>query len=88
MTMILGNLAAFASASLSGGLSPRRAGERCFWMPAMCEPLTLGGVIIAARIIMDGPGVIAVCGAVGAGEIFHRIGEIGVGSRKPSADPV
>src|SRR3984893_2867493 len=41
-------------------------------------PLALGGVVIAARIIMHGARMIAVCSAVGAGEIFDPIGEVGV----------
>ena len=43
------------------------------------EPLALCGVIIAAGIIMHRSGVIAVGGAIGAGEIFYPIGEIGFG---------
>src|SRR6266478_1888759 len=46
---------------------------------ASCLPLALGGVVIAARIIMHGARMIAVCSAVGAGEIFDPINEVGVG---------
>src|SRR3984893_355058 len=41
-------------------------------------PLALGGVVIAARIIMHGARMITVCSAVGAGEIFDPLGEVGV----------
>src|SRR5262245_28958897 len=41
--------------------------------------LTFGGLVIAARKIMDGAVVVAVRGAIGAGEIFDPISEIGVG---------
>src|SRR5450755_2579124 len=41
--------------------------------------LALGGFVIAARIIMHGAVVIAVCGAIGAGEIFDAVGQIGIG---------
>src|SRR5947209_13700138 len=46
-------------------------------------PLVLGGVVIAARIIMHGAGMIAMCSAVGAGEVFDPIGEVGVGVAQP-----
>src|SRR3984893_8515531 len=42
-------------------------------------PRALGDAVIAARIIMHRAGLIAMCSAVGAGEIFDPIGEVGVG---------
>src|SRR5271169_156236 len=43
------------------------------------EPLALCCFVIAGRIIMHGAGMVAMGGAVGAGEISNRIGEVGVG---------
>src|SRR4051812_27592373 len=41
--------------------------------------LSPGGLIIAGRIIMHGPGIIAAGSAIGAGEISDAIGKIGIG---------
>src|SRR5258707_11904280 len=57
----------------------RRAGEHRFGMSDMLVALAFGGVVIAAGVIGHGAVVIAVCSAVGAGEMFHRVSEIGVG---------
>src|SRR5579863_9912376 len=62
-------------------LLPRRNLLRpCFCgMPDMFETLTFRRVVVSARVIMDGAGVIAVGGAVGAGEVFYRVSQISVG---------
>src|SRR6266700_3113611 len=57
----------------------RRAREHRFGMPDMLVTLAFGDVVIAAGVIGHGAVVVAVCGTVGAGEILHRISEIGVG---------
>src|ERR1700745_3063404 len=54
-----------------------------FGMPDMPGTLPFRDVVIAAGVIGHGAMMIAVCGAVGAGEISHRIGEIGVGIAQP-----
>ena len=41
------------------------------WPLAQLEPLPLGGLVIAGRIIMHGAVMVAIGGAVGAGEVFH-----------------
>src|ERR1700730_18831287 len=61
------------------GLFRRCTAERRLGMPDMRETLPLGGLVISAGVIMHGAVVVAVGSAVGAGEIFHRISEIGVG---------
>src|SRR3954469_14350775 len=43
------------------------------------EALALGDVVIAFGEVLHGAVVVAIRGAIGAGEIFHAIGEIGVG---------
>src|SRR5437899_3052666 len=57
----------------------RRAGEHRFGRHDTLEARAFGGGIIPAGIIGHGALVVAVCGAVGAGEIFHRISKVGVG---------
>src|SRR5882672_4952432 len=56
-----------------------RAGEHRFGMADMLVALAFGGVVIAAGVIGHGAVIVAVCSAVGAGEILHRVSEIGVG---------
>src|ERR1700675_1643045 len=60
-------------------LSGRRAREHRLGSVDMFVPLALGGVVIAAGVIGYGAVVVAVRSAVGAGEIFDGVGEIGVG---------
>src|ERR1700747_3456994 len=43
------------------------------------QPLPLCYIVIAGRIIMHGPRVVAIGGAVGPGEVFHSVGQVGVG---------
>src|ERR1700688_545241 len=52
-----------------------------FFVPGV--PLPLGGVIIAAGVIGHGAAVVAICSAVGAGQIFDRIGQVGIGVAQP-----
>src|SRR5258708_1127229 len=57
----------------------RRQVERLLRVPLGAVALVLGGFVIAARIIMHGAVVVAIGGAIGAGQILPAIGEIGVG---------
>ena len=65
-----------ALATIFGGAPLASTGAAA---PGPFEPLALCSVVIAARIITHGSAVIAVGGAIGAGEIFDAPGEIGVG---------
>ena len=60
------------------GVEQRDAFRRGIGCLPLQLSLALRGIIIAACIIRDGAVMVAACSAIGASEVLHGIGQIGV----------